>query len=167
VLVVNLLTDGPPAIALALDPAGAGREAPTRGTALLGGRVVAWLLAVGTAIGLLALAAYLVVRESRPEAAQTAAFATVALAELAFVYTCRSERVAAWRLPSNPYLHAAVLGSLGLVAAAVYLPFLHEPLGTVALTGPELALVAALALVPAGLSELAKAVARSGVGGGG
>jgi Ca2+-transporting ATPase len=167
VLVVNLLTDGPPAIALALDPAGAGREAPTRGTALLGGRVLGWLLAVGTAIGLLALAAYLVVRESRPEAAQTAAFATVALAELAFVYTCRSERVAAWRLPPNPYLHAAVGGSLGLVAAAVYVPFLHEPLGTVALTATELGLVAVLALVPAGLSELAKAVARSGVGGGG
>ena len=167
VLVVNLLTDGPPAIALAVDPAGAGREAPRRGSALLGGRVVAWLLAVGVAIGGVALAAYLVVRERRPEAAQTAAFAAVALAELAFVYACRSERAAAWRLPPNRALHAAVAASLALVAAALYLPVLHDALGTVALTASELGLVAGLALVPALLAEGAKALARSGVGGGG
>ena len=168
VLVVNLLTDGPPAIALALDPAGArGETGPRRGSELLGRRLVAGLLVVGVAIGLAALAAYLVVRERRPEAAQTAAFATVALAELVFVSSCRSERVAAWRLPPNPHLRAAVAGSLALVAAAVYAPFLHEPLGTVSLTAAELGLVAGLAVLPTVLAEAAKAAARNGASGAG
>ena len=68
VLTVNLLTDGPPAIALARDPAG--RHAFRRGTTkeLLGRGIAETLFAVGVVVGLVALAAFLIVRESRPEA---------------------------------------------------------------------------------------------------
>jgi Ca2+-transporting ATPase len=100
------------------------------------------------------------VRESRPEAAQTAAFATVALAELAFVFSCRSERFPSWRLSPNRPLWLAVLASLAIVLALVYTPALHEPFGTVALTAPELALVAALSLLPAVAAELVKRMRR-------
>jgi len=160
VLAVNLLTDGPPAIALARDPAGS--HARPEGGKLFGRGYATALVAMGMLVGLAALAAFLVVRELRPEAAQTAGFATVALAELALVFSCRSVRLPSWRLPPNRYLHLAVALSLTVIVALVYLPFLQGAMGTVALTAGEVALVAALALAPALLTELGKAVRRHG-----
>ncbi len=158
VLAVNLLTDGPPAIALARDPAGS--HARIERGRLFGRGYAAALVVMGLLVGLAALVAYLVVREWRTEAAPTAAFATVALAELALVFSCRSVRLPSWRLPPNRFLHWAVLGSLLVVVLLVYMPFLQEPMGTVALTLEEVALVLGLALAPAVLMEVAKAVGR-------
>ena len=160
VLTVNLLTDGLPAIALARDPAG--RHAYRRGSnELLGGGLWPALLAVGTVVGVAALAAFLVVRDLRPEAAQTAAYATIALAELVFVFSCRAELRAAWRLPRNGHLELAVAGSLALLLATIYIPALHGPFGTVSLSATELVIVLALAVVPAVVAESAKAAVRS------
>jgi calcium-translocating P-type ATPase len=158
VLVVNLLTDGPPAIALAADRATEGRIWLARRAPLLRRELVAGLLLVGVVIGAVALAAYLVLRETRPEAAQTAAFATVAVAELFFVFSCRSESRPPWRLDPNRPLWVAVLVSLALVGVLLYAPPLHAPFGTVALTAPELAFVVVLAAVPFALAELLKAM---------
>jgi magnesium-transporting ATPase (P-type) len=89
------------------------------------------------------------------------AFATVALAELVFVFSCRSPRLPAWRSPANPLLLAGCCASAAIVAGLVYLPAAHSIAGTTALGGGQWALVAALALVPAALAELAKAIAAS------
>jgi Ca2+-transporting ATPase len=160
VLTVNLLTDGLPAIALARDPAG--RHAYRRGSnELLGTGVWQALLAIGAVVGLAALGAFLAVRELRPEAAQTAAYATIALAELVFVFSCRAELQPAWRLPRNPHLEIAVLGSLALLLATLYVPVLHAPFGTVSLTARELVLVLVLAVAPALVAEGAKVAVRS------
>jgi Ca2+-transporting ATPase len=163
VLTVNLLTDGPPAIALARDPAG--RHAFRRGATkeLLGRGIAETLFAVGVVVGLVALAAFLAVREMRPEAAQTAAYATVALAELVFVFSCRAELRPAWRLPRNRHLEAAVLGSLAFLAATVYVPALQDPFGTVPLSLDELAVVLPLAFFPAIGAETLKAAVRGRV----
>ncbi len=56
----------------------------------------------GTAVGLAATAAYLAGRELAPDAAQTMAFATVALAELVFVFSLRVLDAPPWRAPRNP-----------------------------------------------------------------
>jgi Ca2+-transporting ATPase len=160
VLVVNLLTDGPPAVALAVDRATTGRTWLRRGEPLLERRLVAGLLSVAALIGLVSLASFLAVREWRPEAAQTAAFVTIALAELAFVFSCRSERLPSWRLGRNVWLVWSVVASLGLLAAIVYVPGVHDAFGTVPLEARELGLVVALALLPAVVAELAKAWER-------
>ena len=48
------------------------------------------------------------------------AFATIALAELVFVFSMRSSFAPAWRGPRNPALTVSVLGSALVVALLVY-----------------------------------------------
>jgi Ca2+-transporting ATPase len=96
----------------------------------------------------------------RPDAAQTAAYATVALAELLFVFSCRAELRPARGLPRNHHLEAAVLGSLAFLLATIYVPALRDSFGTVSLPLEELGIVLALALLPVLASESLKAVVR-------
>jgi len=162
VLAVNVLTDGLPALALARDPATPGemlRPPRARGQFLPGG-VVLGLGVAGALVGIVGLAAFLVGREVDTASAQTMAFVTVALAELAFVFACRSESVHAWREPWNGHLVGAVLVSTAIVVAVVYAPFLNTPFATVPLGAAELAIAVVLALVPAAGVELAKVVRR-------
>ena len=115
------------------------------------------LVSTGAAVGLVATCAYMLGRELAPEAAQTLAFATIALAELALVFTLRSTREPAWRGPRNPTLGLSVLASTLVVIVAIYLPPIAEMLDTTPLDAPELAIAAGLALVPAALFEAGKA----------
>ena len=162
VLTINLLTDGLPAVALSRDLASPGtmRRRP-RGHGTLFPRQLQLALGVaGIAVGLAATAAYLVGRQLAPEAAQTMAFATIALAELVFVFSVRSTDTPAWRGPRNPVLVASVLASAALLALTVYLPPLQAPFGTEALGAVELAVVVALAAAPTALVEAIKALRR-------
>jgi len=147
----------------AIRPA-ATRSAAARLASSLGRGLWPPLLAVGAVVAIAELAAFLAVREMRPDAAQTAAYATVALAELLFVFSCRAELHPAWGLPRNRHLEAAVLGSLAFLLATIYVPALHDPFGTVSLASGELGIVLALALLPVLASESLKAVVRRRVG---
>ena len=162
VLTVNVLTDGLPALALARDP-----ETPEtmrlgpRGGPLLPPMLLRALAVVGVLVGLVSLVAFLAGRAFGDGSEQTMAYATIALAELFFVFACRSVSEPAWRLPPNPYLLAGVGGSLLILAATIYAPPLQGAFGTVALGGWELTLVGVLAVVPFLAVECAKAIARS------
>ncbi|MGZ8741117.1 MAG: cation transporting ATPase C-terminal domain-containing protein, partial [Gaiellaceae bacterium] len=89
---------------------------------------------------------------------------TVALAELIFVFSCRSWQLPPWRLPANWWLAGAVVTSTAFVLAAVYVHPLHEPFKTVSLTGGELVLVFALAALPAVVTEAVKAFRHAFIG---
>ena len=162
VLTVNLLTDGLPAVALAGDPASAavGTSVP-RGHGTLFPRALRVRLAVlGLGVGAAATAAYAIGRAVDPDAAQTMAFATVALSELVLVFSIRSGAAAFHRASRNNGLLAAVGASLAVVVLVVYVPALRDPFGTVPLGVGAAAVVAALALAPALVAESLKAWSR-------
>jgi Ca2+-transporting ATPase len=161
VLLVNLLTDGLPALALARDPAGPLTMVtpPRRGDRLFERRLWLALGLIGGLVGAAATGAYLAGRGFGGDSAQTMTFATLALSELLVVFSIRSPTLTAWRLPLNPWLLAGVAASAAFLAAAVYLPQAHEPFATVSLgLWPALTAVA-LAALPALLVEIAKLAA--------
>ena len=160
VLLINVLTDGLPAIALTQDPAAPGimRRPPERGDRLFSRHGWLALAATGLVVGLAAFAAFLA---GAPGEAETMAFATIAFAELALVFALRSPIEALWHAPRNRYLLASVLGSAAIVLLAVYVPPLNGPFGTVPLSPTELGIVVALSLVPVVLVELGKAGSRA------
>lgn len=162
VLAVNLLTDGLPALALARDPATPELMArgPFRRGPLLSRALTSALAVAGVAVGGVGLAAYLAGGADDSATGRTMAFATVALAELVFVFACRSPSVHAWRAPRNLLLVGSVAASAALVVASLTLPPARALLGTTPLSGTQVAVVAVLAVVPTALVEAAKAMRR-------
>ena len=162
VLLVNLVTDGLPALALGQDAAtdetmGSG---PRRGMRLFNRRQWLALGVIGLLVGAVTFVAFTVGRTADPDEAQTMAYATLALSELAIVFGMRSTTIAFWRLPANRWLIASTLGSAIFVVCSVYVPIAHEPFATVHLGPPAALLVTVLAVLPLASIEIAKAMLR-------
>src|SRR6266480_3652686 len=94
--------------------------------------VVSGILTAGT-LGVF----FLELREGAdPTRAQTVAFTTIVFFELFLVFAMRSPRQTIWEIGlfTNTKLILAVLGSMLLQAAVIYIPFLHGVFGTEPLT---------------------------------
>ena len=161
VLVLNLLTDGLPALALGGDPPEPGimRRAPRPlGESLL--RPIAGRLAVGgLATGASGFAAYLAGLEDSAAHGRTMAYVTLVLGQLVYVYAVRGDGPA-WRAGRNPALHVAVALSLAVGVATLAVAPVAERLGIVDLAASQLAAAIALATVPFATAELHKAWRR-------
>ena len=163
VLLINLLTDGLPALALARDPASklTMKTPPRRGDYLFDRRTWLALALIGSLVGAAATAAYLAGTWLGDAAtAQTMTFTTLGLSELLLVFSIRSSTLAAWQLPPNRWLYGSVVASAAFIAGAVYLAQVHEPFATASLSGTALGIAAALAAVPVVAIETVKAAVR-------
>ena len=172
ILWINLITDGPPALALGVDPAEEGimREPPrpkeegviTR-SMWAGNLFTGVIMAVGTLFILdYSLPGGLVEGSGSLPYAQTMAFTTVVLYSLFVVFNARSDKQSAFvGLFSNKWLWGAVLLSFLLQVGVVYIPILQQAFSTVSLSLNDWLLCAAVASSVLWLSELSKIVVRA------
>jgi Ca2+-transporting ATPase len=161
ILVVNLLTDGLPAVALGVDPPDRdvmrrpprpprqGLLEPIRGPLVVG----------GAATGAAAFASFAIGDPSGHAVGQTMAFTTLVFAQLAYVFAVRGS---GWFYEAgrNPALYAAVLISAATAAAILAVPSLAERFGVVPMSPGQLAAALALAALPFVCLETLKAVRR-------
>lgn len=137
ILVVNLVTDGLPALALAVEPGELGiMQRPPRDPkrSIFDKPMVTYLLGIGFWTMLAALGVFLwALNSGRSHVeAQCLCFATMVSVELFNCFNCRSERLSLFRMNpfGNKWLLAAVASSWAITVAIVYAPFLQGPFHT-------------------------------------
>jgi len=166
VLWVNLIMDGPPAMALGVDPPAQDtmQRGPRRpGDAILGARRLRRLVAYGLvmAVGTLGVLAWS--RERGSEAhALALAFTTFVLFQVFNVFNARAEdrTVFTRDLFRNGKLWAAVTGVVVLQVLAVHLDPVQEVFGTADLTLADWGVAVAVASTVLWLDEARKLIAR-------
>ncbi len=145
ILLVNLATDGLPAMALGLEPAEPGvmEEKPRpAGASVFSGGLLGTIVFRGCIIALTTLAVFTATFRSSGsvDAARTAALVTLVMSQLFHVFECKSEKLSIFKINplSNPTLVWAAAVSMLVTAAAVYLPWAQDILSTTALGAVEL-----------------------------
>ena len=172
ILWINLVTDGPPALALGVDPADEGlMQRPPRpaGEGVITPRMwrgiafVGVVMAAGTLFVLDAsLPGGLVDGSGDLRYAQTMAFTTLMLFQLFNVLNARSdERSAFAHLFTNRWLWGAIGLSLALQVLVVYVPALQRAFGTVGLSAGDWLRCVAVASAVLWLREASKVVTRA------
>jgi len=186
---LNLLTDGAPALALAMekgDPDIMQRQPrPKRESIINGpmrsGIIIQTFAQTGAVLGAFMLGLYWHLAEQIPagvntflyllqhdwrgtdvQTAETMAFVTLSLCELFRAYTVRSERVSVFKLGmfSNKYMQYAVGISIFLLLLVINVPFFQPIFNTHFLSLVEWLSVLGLALIPAVVEELTKLYLR-------
>ena len=152
ILLVNLVTDGLPAIALGVEPCDSeSMKMPPRkkDESFFSGGLMFRIILRGILIGLCTLACFTVLLQTGAslEAARTGALTTLVLSQLFHVFECKSESGNIFTVPyfNNIKLILAVLFSMAVLAAAVYLPFLQTVFSTVPLSSEQLLICAGIA----------------------
>jgi Ca2+-transporting ATPase len=186
---LNLLTDGAPALALAMEKGDPDimrrRPRPTKQPIInrsMGlGIGVQTITQTGAVLTAFSLGLIWHLQQSMPaganpflqlfgydwsgvdvQSAETMAFVTLSLCELFRAYTVRSERLSIFQLGvfSNRYMQYAVGLSIFLMLMVVSVPFLQPVFNTHFMTGREWLVVISLSLIPAIAEELTKVYLR-------
>ena len=172
ILWINLVTDGPPALALGLDPADDGvMDQPPRpiGEGVITPRMWRGIVFVGV---IMAAGTLFVLDASLPGGfvegsgtlryAQTMSFTTLMLFQMFNVVNARSDEQSAFtHLFTNVWLWAAIGGSLALQVLVVYVPFLQNAFGTVPLSARDWLFCVAVASSVLWLREANKILTRA------
>ncbi|MFH5183032.1 calcium-translocating P-type ATPase, SERCA-type [Paenibacillus sp. TAB 01] len=169
ILWVNLVTDGLPAMALGVNQAEKDlmQQKPRGARENIFARRLGWkIISRGILIGLCTLAAFwIVLKQGEGDdalvKAQTVAFATLVMAQLIHVFDCRSSRSIFHRNPlQNMYLVLAVLSSLVLMLAVLYIPQLQPIFKTVPLHWMDWIIVLIFAGIPTFLMGIGSVMSK-------
>lgn len=166
ILWINLVTDGLPALALAMEPADRDvmsrppRPARQPVISLLRGALI---LFQGVLIAAAAAIAFWYTYGGHPEAvdqARTVAFCTLAFAQLFFSFACRSERFTLPELGffTNRYLLVAIVVSSLLQLGVVVVPFVRPIFEVTSQPGEKWLLVLMCSLAPVTVVEVGKLI---------
>lgn len=142
-LLINLVTDGLPAIALGIEPADENiMSVPPRpgDESIFAGGMLFKIIFRGIMIGIASLLSFVIADKGMGiDGGRTAAMVTLSLSQLIFVFECKNEKRGIFnaRYLSNPKLILSVLISLAVTVGAVYFPVLCGIFGTAALD-PEI-----------------------------
>jgi len=144
ILIVNLATDGLPAIALGLEPGDPDiMERPPRSPdeSIFAHGLSGVIATRGILIALSTLASFIIILTASKNlaAARTCALVTLVMSQLIHVFECKSETRGIFeiKLFSNIYLVLAVISSVLMLLGVIYLTFLANVFGTVPLNANE------------------------------
>ncbi len=164
ILWVNLVTDGLPALALSADPAEPGimQRPPRKPNQSVFKGIEAFIFIVPVVIAIAILWLFDNFLPVSLAKAQTIAFTSLVVSELCVAISCRSltKPVFVVGLFKNRWLWLAVLSSLALQLAIMYVPFLQNVFKVVALSASEWGLVLAFSLAGFVYLEVHKFFAR-------
>lgn len=174
ILWINLVTDGAPALALGADPPSPDlmtRPPRPRAEGVINRRmaygiaIIGMVMAAGTLLVLDAAmpAGWIAGTGSLPYG-RTMAFTTLVLFQLFNAFNCRSDEHSVFAgVLENRWLWGAVALSVVLHGLVIYVPFLQTAFSTVALTGSDWLLAAAVASSVLWVSEAMKWASRAGI----
>lgn len=153
ILLVNLVTDGLPAVALGVEPPEEEnmKKPPRKADDSFFSEGLMWkIIFRGILIGLCTLGSFTVINKlfGSVPTARTAALFTLVLSQLCHVFECKSEKKNIFTVPymNNKKLIGAVLISLIIIFGAAYFPTLQVIFSTVPLTCEQLLIAAGFAV---------------------
>lgn len=154
ILMMNLVTDGLPALALSMDPPDASiMKRPPRNPdeSLFAGGLSGLIFKRGIYVGVATLLMFIeALRIWDLPTASTMAFATLVTVQLVSAIDCRSETQSPWEIGilSNKYLIGACALSWLMLLAAVQIPALGVLFDTVPLTGVQWLVIFLVSVMP-------------------
>lgn len=160
ILWINIIVDGPPALALGTEPPAADEmNKPPRNPKerFLTRNLIAAIAFTGIAMALVSLVVFGYYLSFDPLKASTAVFTLFVFMQLANALNCRSARESLFARPfANRYLLLAIMGSLAIQMALIYYGPLQDVFKTVPLSLGDFALIVPCALVIILVEEMKK-----------
>lgn len=161
ILLVNLVTDGLPAVALGLEPTEESvmkKRPRKKDESFFSGGLMSRIVFRGLLIGLCTLGCFVMLLRlsGSVDTARTGALLTLVMSQLIHVFECKSEEKSLLSMPlfNNLFMIAAVTLSLIVILAAIYLPVLQPVFSTVVLSPLQLAVALAFSFAPPLLSVI-------------